>query len=152
MGGRSKALVFAAVLNTMVVGGAATLYVVQSTAREDRIKMMLSRLESCKDEKLLESGCYEEQRRIMLEKSAKMYEAGKQYEQAGLIYVELGDLKGARRVIGICEKNENGSSADKIKRALEERASAFERFGRAPPPEKEEPEEKKEKPKPAPSS
>ncbi len=145
---RQRTLLIAAftALNVAALGGVATVHVMQDgkkdakivrltkrldtcTAREDQIKRMVKRLDSCKDPKLLRSGCFEKEKRLMLEQSAEMYEKSGEFKQAGLLYVELGRLRDASRMISRCEKEEVPGVAE-IKKALKERAEAFERFSR----------------------
>ncbi len=133
-------------LNALALGGMVTVHVMQDgkkdarivrlskrldtcTAREDQINRMVKRLDSCKDPKLLKGGCFEREKRQMLEQSAEMYEKSGEYKRAGLLYVELGRLRDASRMISICEKGGETGVAD-IKKALKDRAEAFERFSR----------------------
>jgi len=130
-------------------GTVATLHIMDKRAREARIQKMVQHLNQCKDKNLLPSGCYEKEKKEMLEQSAKMFEKGGDLEKAGLTYVEIGNLGGAERIIKRCEKEGDTATAEAIRDAMMARAEAFEEYAKQPEKEPEEPEkEEKEQEKP----
>lgn len=146
---RYKLMIGAIVVAAGTAGTVATVQVMDKRAREARIQKMVQHLNQCKNKRLLPSGCYEKEKREMLEQSAKMFEKGGDLEKAGLTYVEIGNLADAERIIKRCEKEGNATVAETIREAIMDRAEAFDQYAKQPEKEQEEPrEEGKEQEKP----